>query len=139
MNDNIRLLNEIYVGAINAITVISSMLTGTEVGQFFDTLFEEMTEYREIANSALILLGESDVIPLSVSDKFSLSTAKHIAGLHHNKELSAGILIKGSIEGINSLAECVNTCTDAKKETRLLAYKLIEAEEKNIKLLKNRT
>lgn len=136
MNDDIKLLNEIYIGSINAITVISAILTGVGEGSFFDTLFREMTEYRAIANSALILLGKSEMMPLSMADKWSISTAKHIAGLYRSERFSAGILINGSIEGINSIVECINTCTDAKKETRLLAYKLIETEEKNIRMLK---
>lgn len=134
-NADARLLNEIYYGAINAITVISSVLDSQGEGDFFDVLFEQMSGYREIANSAVILLTDTGerIIPQSVRDRFALQTAKRMTKICRSRHRTCGIIIRGSVEGIKDIAECINVCTDARKETRLLAYRLIEAEEENIR------
>lgn len=134
-NADTRLLNEIYYSAINAITVLSSVLDKLGAGDFFDILFEQMTGYREIANSAITLLGDNGerIMPQSVGDRFGLHTAKRMTKILQNQHRTCGIIIRGSVEGIKDIAECINVCTDARKETRLLAYRLIEAEEENIR------
>lgn len=137
MNANTKLLHEIYYEAITAIAIISSILENQPDGKFFDILFGRMTEYRKIANETIMLLGDNQIQikPQPVSDKFSLITMRKMAKTIKSKAVIKGLIIRGSVEGIKSVIECINTCTNAKKESRLLAYRLIEAEEENIRVL----
>ncbi len=130
MKNNEILLNEIYNNSITAINVISAILRKTEKGSMFDCLFERMLEYRDIADNAYNLLQNKK--PLNNEKNFF----SHIAVLgtlgKPSYQRLAKILISGSKEGFYSLIDSVNLCTSATRETRLLAYRLIELEDKNI-------
>lgn len=136
MDTDIKLLNEIYNSAVNAITVISSFPDSLTEDGFFDVLFDEMTIYREIANQALSLLGKDGIKktePQTLNEKISLWTAKQLTKSCTDSKRAAGIILRGSIEGIHEMITCINICTDARKESMRLAFRLIEAEEKNIR------
>ena len=131
-NDEI-LLNEIYENSITAINVISGLLRKTNNQSMFDCLFEEMTEYRKIADSAYNLLEKSPSI-------YKVLPYSQIAVLASVGKPSchriARILISGSTEGFYSLIDSVNACTNTKDEVRQLAYRLMEIEDKNINVMK---
>ena len=130
MKNNEILLNEIYNNSITAISVISAVLRKTDKGSMFDCLFDRMLEYREIADNAYNLLQNKT--PLKNENEFF----SHIAVLwtfgKPSSQRLARILISGSKEGFSSLIDSVNSCTNATKDARLLAYRLIELEDKNI-------
>ena len=136
MDTDIKLLSEIYNSAVNAITIISSFPDSLTGDGFFDVIFDEMRIYREIANQALSLLEEDGIKktePQTLNEKISLWTAKQLTRACTDSRRAAGIILRGSIEGIHEMITCINVCTDARKESVRLAFRLIETEEKNIK------
>ncbi len=138
MNSDKILLTEIYYGSINAIGAISSYLEKIKDLNMFDTLFSELTSYRKIANKAVSLLyGEGGAASQSFFQKASAHTVRQIIAISSNEHYINGLLIRGSTDQIRDMISYINTCTDAKKETRALAYSLIELEEENIRKLKN--
>lgn len=131
-NDEI-LLNEIYENSITAINVISGLLRKTNNQSMFDCLFEEMTEYRKIADTAYKLFEKSPTIYSSLPySQIAVLASVGKPSCHR----IARILISGSTEGFFSLIDSVNSCTGARKEVRHLAYKLMEIEDKNINTMK---
>ncbi len=144
MDSDIILLNRIYHNSINAINAISVLLKKTESEALFDCLFAEMAGYREIANKATSLLKGRSSKPTSANffDRFSFFVGIRVAsGNRTSNERIAKLLINGSLEGIYDISDFVNSCISAHKESRELAYSLIEAEQKNIcnmqKILEN--
>ena len=137
-NDEI-LLNEIYENSITAINVLSGILKKTEQKSMFDCLFEQMTEYRKVADTAYTMLEVMNSSPKR-NDVFSRTAIFASLGKPSAHRL-AKILISGSREGFYSLIDSVNACTNTKDEVRHLAYRLMEIEDKNIndmkKFLKN--
>jgi len=137
MNSDRLLLNEIYYGSINAISVISSYLDKIKDYDMFNTLFDTLTAYRKIANKAVVLLGEQGgTSTQSFFQKASAHTVRQIIAITSSESYINGLLIRGSTDQIRDIISYINTCTDAKKETRALAYSLIELEEENIRVLK---
>ena len=134
MKDNEILINEIYNNSLTAITVISAILRKTESLTMFDCLFERMLEYRDIADNAYHLL-QNKTLKNTDTDFFSQVAIFSAYGKPSSKRL-AKILISGSKEGFFSLVDSVNSCTNATQEARLLAYRLMEIEDKNIKDMK---
>lgn len=137
MNSDKILLNEIYYGSINAIGAISSYLEKVRDSNMFDALFSELTLYRSIANKAVSLLyDEGGAASQGFFQKASAHTVRQIIAISTNETYISGLLIRGSTDQIRDMISYINTCTDAKKETRALAYSLIELEEENIRRLK---
>ncbi|MDY3927882.1 MAG: hypothetical protein SOZ34_00770 [Clostridia bacterium] len=135
MNSDIMLLNEIYNNSITAINAISILLIKLNNGKLFDCLFQKMTEYRNIANSAQDMMKELRSSPhrQNLTDRASLFfTVCLLGGNHTSEHRMAKILINGSTEGIYDIVGYINSCTDAGESSRKLAYKLIETEQKNI-------
>lgn len=135
MKDNEILINEIYNNSLTAINVISAILRKTESRTMFDCLFERMLEYRDIADNAYNLLQNKTLKNTDI-DFYSHIAVFSAYGKPSAKRL-AKILISGSKEGFFSLVDSVNSCTNATKEARLLAYRLMEIEDKNINEMKN--
>ena len=132
-NDEI-LLNEIYQNSITAVTVISGILKKTQKNSMFDCLFEKMTEYRNVADTAYKMLEVMNSTPQK-NDAYSHSAIFASFGKPSAHRL-AKILICGSTEGFYSLIDSVNSCTNTKDEVRHLAYRLMEIEDKNINDMK---
>ena len=132
-NDEI-LLNEIYENSITAINVLSGILKKTEQKSMFNCLFDEMTEYRKVADTAYSMLDEMNALPKR-NDAFSRTAIIASLGKPSPHRL-ARILICGSREGFYSLIDSVNACTNTKDEVRHLAYRLMEIEDKNINNMK---
>ena len=139
MNSDFLLLNEIYQNSITAVNAMSQLLAKTESEDFFDFLFAQMREYREIANNAYDMLTAENFAPSkpSMADKSAFFISVRLAsGRKSADKKIAKILIDGSIEGIYDITDFVNNCTKASKNTRELAYELIKTEERNIQKLK---
>lgn len=135
MDSDIILLNRIYHNSINAINAISVLLKKTESEALFDCLFAEMVGYRKIADKANTLLKNRSSKPSvpNLFDRFSFFVGIKVAsGAHTSQRRIAKLLINGSLEGIYDISDFVNSCISAHKESRELAYSLIEAEQKNI-------
>lgn len=132
-NDEI-LLNEIYQNSITAVLLISGILKKIESQSMFDFLFDKMTEYREIEKTAYDMLLQINCTPKN-SDYHSQLASLLTIGKPSTNRL-AKVLLSGSKEGFFSLVDSVNTCANAKKETRQLAYKLLSVEDENIKNMK---
>ena len=135
MNSDIILLNSIYINSVTAIDAMSSMLRKTREETVYDCLFEQIISYREIANHAKKRLDEYDFTPTEKkpSEALALSFAVNFIGLGKiSPKRLAKIMINGSKEGIYDIVSCVNSCTDASQNSRLLAYRLIGIEEENI-------
>jgi len=135
MNSDIMLLNKIYINSVTAINALSSMLRKTNENTMYDCLFEQIINYREIANNAKKRLDEYNFTPTekNPSDSLALSFAVNFIGLGKiSPKRLAKIMISGSREGIYDIVAHVNSCTDASQNSRLLAYRLIGVEEQNI-------
>lgn len=140
MNSDIQLLNEIYQNSTTAINAITTMLNKAHGQKLYDCLFEQMLRYRKIAEQSEKLLLEYHYTPKTVSaiDKSGLNFALNIVGFGKiSPHRMAKILIHGSTEGIYEIVTFVNTCADASKSSRHLAYDLIKIEEDNIEKLNN--
>lgn len=128
------LLNEIYKNSITAVNVISGILKKTEEISLFDCLFEQMTEYRKVADAAYTMLENINTFPKK-NDAYYRTAIFASLGKPSTHRL-AKILISGSKEGFFSLIDSVNACTNTKDEVRHLAYRLMEIEDKNINNMK---
>lgn len=128
------LLNEIYKNSITAVNVISGILKKTEEISLFDCLFEQMTEYRKVADTAYTMLEDINTFPKK-NDAYYRTAIFASLGKPSTHRL-AKILISGSKEGFYSLIDSVNACTNTKDEVRHLAYRLMEIEDKNINNMK---
>ncbi len=135
MKNDEMLLQEIYQNSSTAINVISGLLRKTYHQTMFNCLFEQMQQYREIANTAYKMLETINSMPKK-NDAYSQIAILASFGKPSCHRL-AKILISGSTEGFYSLIDSVNACTNARAEVRHLAYRLMEIEDKNISNMKN--
>ncbi len=128
------LLNEIYQNSITAINVLSDFMKKVDNKDMFDFLFEKMTEYRKIGNVAYNMLEEENLLPKNYNYYSQFAILASIGKPSINR--LARILLDGSNEGFFSLINSINSCTNAKKETRQLAYRLLAVEDENIREMK---
>lgn len=128
------LLNEIYQNSITAINVLSDFMKKAEDEQMFDFLFDKMTEYRKIGKSAYDMLEQDNLLPKKNNNYSHIAILASIGNPSTNR--LARILLDGSTEGFFSLIDSINSCTNAKKETRQLAYRLLAVEDGNIHEMK---
>lgn len=135
MKNDEMLLKEIYKNSITSINVISGLLRKTTHQSMFDCLFEEMIEYRKIADTAFKMMNSENILPDN-EETYSKVALLASMGKPSCRRL-AKILISGSTEGFYSLIDSVNACTNAKEEVRHLAYELMELEDNNINNMKN--
>ena len=136
MDSDEKLLNEIYSNSVTAINAISVLLKKVNEEKLYNCLFEQMLDYRKIANEATKMLEERSKIPdrnASFVDKTAFYFAVNVVGMGRiSTKRLVKILINGSNEGIFDIAKHINACTDAGQKSRFLAYSLIDTEEKNI-------
>lgn len=130
MKNDELLLKEIYENSTTAINVISKLLQKAECQSMFDSLFDRMKEYRQISKTAYDMLRELNLSP-KTSD-YSSKIALLASFPKPSPNRLARILIIGSTEGFFSLVNSVNSCANARKETRQLAYRLMAVEDENI-------
>ena len=135
MNTDFLLLNEVYQNSITAIDALSMMLKKSREERVINCIFEQMQDYRKIANDAIDMMREYDYNPKGrdALEKSGLYIAVNVIGAGNiSSKRIAKILINGSTEGIFNITNYINSCTDASKKSRYLAYELIKIEEKNI-------
>ena len=135
MKNDEMLLKEIYQNSITSINVISGLLRKTTHQSMFDCLFEEMIEYRKIADTAFKIMNSQNILPDN-EETYSKIAIWASMGKPSCRRL-AKILISGSTEGFYSLVDSVNACTNAKDEVRHLAYELMALEDNNINNMRN--
>ena len=128
------LLNEIYENSVTAIHVLSDFMKKVEDEAMFDFLFKKMTEYREIGKSAYNMLEEINLTPKNYNNYSQFALLASIGS--PTPARLAKILLNGSNEGFFSLINSINSCANAKKETRQLAYRLLAVEDGNINEMK---
>lgn len=124
------LLNEIYQNSITAINVLSDFMKKVDNDAMFNLLFDKMTEYRKIGKVAYNMLEEENLLPRKSNNYSQIAILASIGNPSTNR--LARILLDGSSEGFFSLINSINSCTNAKKETRQLAYRLLAVEDGNI-------
>ena len=124
------LLNEIYENSVTAINVLSDFMKKVDNEDMFNFLFNKMTEYRKIGISAYNMLEEENLLPKKLNNYPQIAIFASIGKPSINR--LARILLDGSNEGFFSLINSINSCTNAKKETRQLAYRLLAVEDSNI-------
>ena len=134
MNQNIQLLTHIYKNSIHSISALSTVLQKLPEGDFYDFLFDKMTEYKKIANSASILLANQQTHTKHslFSGDFSSKIAITFLMIRPSVKKISKTLIYASSEGIYELLNAINICTNALFDTRNLAFRLIELENDNI-------
>ena len=128
------LLNEIYENSVTAINVLSDFMKKVDNEDMFNFLFEKMTEYRKIGISAYNMLEEENLLPKKSNNYPRFAIIASFGKPSANR--LAKILLEGSSEGFFSLINSINSCTNAKKETRQLAYRLLAVEDGNIHEMK---
>ncbi len=128
------LLNEIYENSVTAINVLSDFMKKVDNEDMFNFLFDKMTEYRKIGISAYNMLEEENLLPRKLNNYPQIAILASIGNPSTNR--LARILLHGSSEGFFSLVNSINSCTNAKKETRQLAYQLLAVEDGNIHEMK---
>lgn len=135
MNPDEKLLNTIYHNSMSAVTFLSQILQKTDNRELFEMLFDDMLLFREILYKSHKALSSQDVLVSSrkLTDKISVNFTSQIMGFGF---ISVGFLAKtiknSCLEGIFDITNNINSAVNTSESVRMLAYELIQTEEKII-------
>lgn len=139
-NETVKMLKEIYRSAKTAIDAISMLMPKSTSREFSHALENQLSEYSDIAQQALMQLSGFCELPDDNSVFSMLGTWSAVqlnTVTNKNPDHMAEILISGSTMGLIDMTRFVRADKDIDAYAVDLGNRLIKTEQKNIDIMRS--
>lgn len=137
--DSIKLIKEVSSGAKMAINSFHQLQEYIKDDDLFEVVNESLKKHEDIEEAAKKILmdaGEEEKEPGLMASAMSWTTTELKLLLKADNKQISEIIMDGCNMGIKGISEKMNGFADASSESRHLANRLVEDEEKLIKKLR---
>jgi len=135
MDNNKKLLRDIYQNAAMGLSTLKRMIKRCEDENFRKAMADQFAEYHEIHVKAQELMSAHGLQPQAKSPVEGLAFPALYLNLKVDKTSShmAEMIMQGSLMGIIDIARAIRENPAAEDEVRILAKKLLATEERNLR------